>query len=323
MTPEKFDFFINRRSGTVLHVGEEKIRQELLEIFGAQTGDIRFLSGNELATTVRDWAENSSAEDRGLIIGGGDGSVLTAASEVVGREDIALGVLPLGTHNLFASQLGFAADFKKAAAQYKNNTTAHVDIGNVNGTYFLLGLMLDGNSVNFHETLERFRDKKRLPGLKKIFSAVAGVMTGHKTKLDISDRGPGVNVTEYSARVFAVTNNAVSPHPRQPGQKHRDPKTIIRDALAERPPEGQVCLYAFSGGPLKLPLIARAMRNGTWTKHKSITVQTAPQLFIGLSSPQDAQKNVRVTIDGEIKEISFPLEIKSIPKGLKVYKPAP
>ena len=103
----KTDFIINRRAGTVLRVGEDGIRRAIIENFDAdKIGEIRFVDGGEISSTVKAWAKAHAGEGRGLIIGGGDGSVLTAATEILGRDDIILGVLPFGTQNLFSRRLG-------------------------------------------------------------------------------------------------------------------------------------------------------------------------------------------------------------------------
>ena len=41
-----------------------------------------------------------------VVVGGGDGTVATAAGKLIGRTDKALGILPLGTLNLYAKDLG-------------------------------------------------------------------------------------------------------------------------------------------------------------------------------------------------------------------------
>ena len=71
-----------------------------LEALGEDLRFIDFLNGKQLAKALRRADENSK-----LLIGGGDGTIATAAS-ILGARKIPFGILPLGTMNLFAKDLG-------------------------------------------------------------------------------------------------------------------------------------------------------------------------------------------------------------------------
>src|SRR3954462_633837 len=96
---ESFDFIVNRRGGTVLKTGEDKVREEILSRFGKKAGTFTYVEGGDVATSVKDWVRQNAGKNRGLVIGGGDGTVMTAAEQVLGRSDVTLGILPLGTQN--------------------------------------------------------------------------------------------------------------------------------------------------------------------------------------------------------------------------------
>lgn len=70
-----------------------------------------------------------------LIVGGGDGSMTTAAG-VLAHRKTALGVLPLGTGNSFAQTLSLPTDLEAAIDVIAAGRIANVDLGTVNGTYF-------------------------------------------------------------------------------------------------------------------------------------------------------------------------------------------
>ena len=110
--PAQFDFIINRRAGTVLKAGEDRVVADLRVAFGARAGDFHLIEGGEIAATVRQWAAEHAGDGRSLVVGGGDGTILSAASEILGS-DITLGVLPLGTQNFIARELGFSADYRQ------------------------------------------------------------------------------------------------------------------------------------------------------------------------------------------------------------------
>lgn len=70
-----------------------------------------------------------------IIIGGGDGTVSSTLDFFVG-EDIALGVLPLGTGNSFARSLGIPVDLKGALDVIAKGNVAKIDVGEVDNHHF-------------------------------------------------------------------------------------------------------------------------------------------------------------------------------------------
>lgn len=316
---EKIDVIINRRSGTVLHVGEDKVREGLESSLGSRLNEIRFIEGKDIVSSVKQWTVDNKGNGRGLILGGGDGSVLAAAGEFLGRDDITLGVLPLGTHNLFARQLGFSADFKEAAKQYANVKPDKVDVGNVNGKNFLVGIMLDQNTVDFYAARELHRNKTFMSLIKaagKFLSMAFGMVAGRRVKLDVSGQ-------EHKGRIFIVSNNQFQPKSNDgeillPTAKRLKP--IIEKMLARNDSDGLLGFYSFKGG-VRWATILPKLWDGTWTKAKGVKVQAAPELVIQPKSNK-APKEFDIILDGEVTKASYPLNVKMLAKSLKVYRPA-
>jgi diacylglycerol kinase (ATP) len=70
-----------------------------------------------------------------IVVGGGDGSMTTAA-DVLAKRDTVLGVLPLGTGNSFARTIGLDDHLSPAIDAIARHRVERVDLGLVNGTYF-------------------------------------------------------------------------------------------------------------------------------------------------------------------------------------------
>ena len=208
---ERFDFIVNRRSGGVLKAGEEPAREEVLSRFGDKAGTFTYVDGSEIKLEVAAWAKEYAGQNRALVIGGGDGTLITAVEQVLGRDDITLGVLPLGTQNRFARRLGFSADFKIAARQYKSGQKVGMDVGKVNGMHFLVGIFLDKNSLRVHQIREDLRNKKPISALKNAFAAFAGLLIWPKKKIIVSRPEHGPEHEVYKGRVLAITNNEFKP----------------------------------------------------------------------------------------------------------------
>jgi len=99
-----------------------------------------------------------------LFIAGGDGTVGTAASALAGSET-ALGVLPTGTANVLAQELGLPRfdlvhldALERAAKELATGRVRRVDLGMCNEKPFLLwaGIGLDAKVVNAMEPRERW-----------------------------------------------------------------------------------------------------------------------------------------------------------------------
>ncbi len=318
-TAQVFDFIINRRGGTVLNHGEDTVRKEILTQFGDKAGTFTYVEGKDVAATVKTWAAEHAGQNRGLVIGGGDGTVVTAVEQILGRDDIILGILPLGTQNLVARQLGFSADFKKAAAQYKNGQSVEMDVGVVNDMHFLVGITLDQNSVNFFEAREDLRDKKHFSAIKKGVSSMTGVLAGAKDKFRVSTEKGGHSGKSISGRLIAITNNSVRPLAiKSLPYSGAEFKNIVTNMLGKGDQStGELSLYAFKGGLIKIASILPDIMSGKWDKHKSVERDSAQQFFVETDGAQQRS----LILDGEIKKVQYPLEVRIIPNGVKMFKP--
>lgn len=132
-----------------------------LEKFGWQ---IKVVSGNSDSELVQSAYDAVSAGCKAVFVVGGDGSVGQVASALAGS-DTALGVLPAGTANVWAQELGLPAldwihlfALEQSAERLASGTIRKVDIGICNQQAFLLwaGAGLDAHIVNSIEPRDRW-----------------------------------------------------------------------------------------------------------------------------------------------------------------------
>src|SRR5207342_1025227 len=71
-----------------------------------------------------------------VIVGGGDGTVRAVAGAVAGS-NVPLGILPLGTLNHFARDIGLPIDLEQAVAVIVAGHHRRVDLAEVNGRVFI------------------------------------------------------------------------------------------------------------------------------------------------------------------------------------------
>jgi diacylglycerol kinase family enzyme len=90
-----------------------------------------------------------------VVAGGGDGTLSTVAGVVAGS-GIPLGVLPLGTFNHFAKDVGIPLDLASAVETVCRGRVTNVDVGRVNGRVFL-----NNSSLGLYPQVVRKRDQLR------------------------------------------------------------------------------------------------------------------------------------------------------------------
>src|SRR6185437_11967871 len=124
---------LNRNGGAF--AADPKLAEKVSKALTAAgiDAEIERLSGGECAVRFRAIAE---AGDPLLIVGGGDGTIGAAASALAGTET-TLGILPLGTLNHFARDLGIPSDLQEAAELIARKTDRRVDVGEMNDRIFI------------------------------------------------------------------------------------------------------------------------------------------------------------------------------------------
>ena len=166
---------INPDSGSFARLAEspEKL-VAILRAHGIQAEVYLKTSSKE----VRAWVREAVKKNEALVIAaGGDGTIDNVAGELVGSRTV-LGIIPTGTMNNLARDLGIPLDIEQACALLGTGITRQIDVGHVrangkskgkaNGNYFLeaagLGLAIAlpaGQNVKkhrWHKLPEAFRN---------------------------------------------------------------------------------------------------------------------------------------------------------------------
>ena len=122
---------MNRSAG-----GPDDPQARIVELLRAQGEQPRVLqpdNGRDIAAIARNAAQ--SAEPI-VVAAGGDGTISAVAGALAGSDKI-LGVLPVGTLNHFAKDLGIPIDLEAAVRTIKEGEVAAVDVGEVNDRIFI------------------------------------------------------------------------------------------------------------------------------------------------------------------------------------------
>jgi diacylglycerol kinase family enzyme len=132
ITVQRITVLLNPRAGTQDDAAVERVTEGFRRARAGEP-EIRIVEGSSVPTAVSDALAHGSTI---LVAGGGDGTVSSVASAIVGS-DAALGILPLGTLNHFAKDVGVPLDLDEAIRTVVAGRIVRVDVADVNGHSFI------------------------------------------------------------------------------------------------------------------------------------------------------------------------------------------
>ncbi|MGA8712584.1 MAG: diacylglycerol kinase family protein, partial [Roseiarcus sp.] len=150
----------------------EAAREHLVRIsaeFGVEPRIVIARGADLPLSAARALGENS----RLVVAGGGDGTINAVAGALAGR-DTALGVLPIGTLNHFARDVGIPLNLEAAVRTLFTGQVKKVDVGEVNGRVFV-----NNSGIGLYPRIVRVREEAQRRGHVKwvaFLLAVGSVM---------------------------------------------------------------------------------------------------------------------------------------------------
>lgn len=238
-----------------------------------------------------------------IFVGGGDGTLNTAARVLVDTH-IPLGVVPLGTLNHFANDLGLPDAWREAIPLLASGATRDVDVGEVNGTVFINNCSIGSypEAVRHRDQLRREHGRGKWVAMTLASLAVFRRLRRFRVRIEIPDTKPLVLRTPF---VF-IGNNRYSGH-------------LLEQSLRPRLDEGVLSIFT-----------TRASRRFTilrliWQSLiHSIDAADALELLLAreavVSSPTG--QPLPLAIDGELADERPPLRFRVRPGALRVIAPA-
>jgi YegS/Rv2252/BmrU family lipid kinase len=252
--------------------------------------------GGELAAMAQTAAVSQAMA---VVAGGGDGTVNTVASHLIGTDKI-LGVLPLGTLNHFAKDLHIPLDLAGAVANIGAGHTTRVDVGEVNGRFFL-----NNSSLGIYPRIVDRREAARKNGRNKWIALVSALLASLKRyaafRVDISAAGRRLS---RRTPILFIGNNEYRIEGSQFG---------ARDHLDR----GCLSLYVLHGNGAAglLRFFSRALIGKAW-RAKDFDALQARDIRV-----ETRRKRRRVALDGEVYSLEMPLHYRIHPGVLPVFVP--
>lgn len=292
---------INLRAGSVLGLSSDDIAATVRDGFAAAGHgiDVRVVPPERLQPTIDELA---AAPGELLLVGGGDGTLRSAAQRLAGGDKV-LGVLPLGTLNRYARDLGVPLDPPAAVAALAAGHVERVDCAEVNGSIFLCNSTL-GLPARFSTERQRLRGRGLAERAAGYWRAVrAALRASHRMALTIDDENGAPRVVR--ALSLAISNNPY-------GQES--------SLLLSRPrlDTGELGIYVSrhrSGAQMALAML-RVM-GGVWDGDPFLDISTARRVTVDSGRAQ-----LHLVNDGEIERMAPPLTYRIRPGALLVLRPA-
>lgn len=235
-----------------------------------------------------------------VVAAGGDGTVSAVAHELRGTST-ALGVLPMGTFNHFAKDLGIPADLGEAVQVLRDGRRIAVDVGEVNGRTFI-----NNSSLGLYPGMVRTRDKlqRRFGHGKRramLWAVMAALRRSPLLTLDLqadreseSCRSPFVFVgnNEYAMEGFDI-------------------------GTRERLDGGRLSVYTTHRSTVPaLALLALRALLGRLRQAEDFAALAARRLRV-----ETPHTRLLVATDGELSIMETPLEYRIVPAALNVIVP--
>jgi len=287
---------LNRGGGSAGDDVEDRVRAALsaAEI----DAEVIAVEGHDCVTRATD------ARDEGrpfVAAGGGDGTISSVAGVLAGS-DVPLAVLPLGTLNHFARDLGIPTDLAQAVALLKDGTQHRVDVATVNGRTFI-----NNSAVGLYPlmVLDREAQQKRLGRSKKLAMLVAGARTlarfkHHRLRLTINE----ATTASVNTPLLFVGNNDYDLVLPQAGKR----QTLD---------DGHLCVMALRSRS-RAGLMAAMLRVlvGRPRDNDMIRLDNVTRLRVA-----SHRSHLAVATDGETEHLATPLDYRIRAKALSVIVP--
>jgi YegS/Rv2252/BmrU family lipid kinase len=297
-TPRLMPLIVNAGAGAGAARDAAEAAVDMLSAAGIETRKVLAAPGADLRETTLALLRDRPAA---VIAAGGDGTINAVASALA-DSGTPLGVLPLGTLNHFAKDLGIPIDVTEAAHTIGTGDTIDVDVGEVNGRVFL-----NNSSLGLYPHIVRNREKQqRRLGRGKWPALLWATLTTLRRRPFLNVRLSTDETTRRCTTSFVfIGNNVYTMEGFNIGQR-------------ERLDAGQLSLY-LTRRCSRFRLVTLAVRALFGRLHQAddFEATTAESIVI-----ETRHKRLHVATDGEVNVLDTPLEYRIRPRALRVLVPA-
>jgi diacylglycerol kinase family enzyme len=291
---------VNANAGEVLQRRGRPFQQKLQEGFAAVgiLADVRLIKGRHLARTLRDVASLEPGAE--IVVAGGDGTISRLLDDILAIRR-PVGILPLGTLNLFARDLGIGGTSEEAIRNLVHADQRQIDLADINGIPFH-----SNAGLGFLSRMAREREgtRRHFPFSKLVGFGIALTRALLLTRpIEITIEADGLLAKEVADAVL-ITNN------------HFEGSPWTRPRLDE----GLLEVHMLRAEGLRGRLAAAyAVWRGKWRELPSLRSITCRRVIV----QRKGKRFSTVAMDGEVRRLRNPLTINARPLALSTLAPEP
>jgi diacylglycerol kinase family enzyme len=294
--PRRYSIVYNARSGTAARFSAEN----LAAMAAQRELDFSLDTRAEVPLGIR--MREAVAGDADVIVAaGGDGTITAAAEALRGTEKL-LAILPLGTANLLARDLGLMLPPSAWFDALPAMEPRAIDAGEVNGQLFLHKVVM-GTVLETAVAREEIRDRTD-PGaaLDFIRNFISRLSYAGRFAVEITPKHGERRLEVVEA--MAVANNDYD-------------EGIGRFFSRERLDRGLLTLYVLQNLRLFHALrLGAEMLIGIWRRDPGIDIQHVEAVTI-----RTRRRSIKAMVDGEVQRLSTPLQFRILPRAVNVLAP--
>lgn len=292
---------VNKESGTVREVWDKEFESKLVGILRRNGWDpeLMLVEGSEIEQTVKDAI--ADAYDA-IVAGGGDGTTTSIAS-LLRNTEIPLGILPFGTLNLAARDLGTPLDPMEAVESLHPGHSRKIDVLEVNGRTCLC-LTIIGVYPELLHKAESFHGRKWWMKFWKMGGRLAtAYFRSPRYRIEIqSDDG---SVKKFATRFVLIV----------PG-KFKDEWGLIPTREDLETGKCRVYISKHQSRWSNLKMVFRFL-SGNIKEDPEMLLESAKSLSIAVKG----KRSTKVSLDGELLDLDLPARFDLKRGELRVISP--
>lgn len=259
--------------------------------------EVRSVAGPDLLAAAR---EAAASDTDVVVMGGGDGTMSAGAGGLAGTGK-PMGLLPMGTLNHFARDLGIPAELEDAVRNVAEGVAREVDLGEANGRVFV-----NNSSIGLYPAAVSLRDAwmERQSMHKWMAMGRAALATLREFPVvRVTLRVPDGGVNLMTPMVFI-------------GNNRYETKLF---SLGKRPAldEGELWVYlSRDAGRFRFVRLALRALVGRLDDSRDFQGLGLKEMVV-----EDRRRLLRVAFDGEVCHLAPPVRYRIRPRALRVIVP--